>query len=185
MKEYIDSDSCCTYCNLDLPVAKFKLEGYGGWKIKDMRTWLPSDTRDKPIDMVYVEMGSNDLCQCDDIRLLAKHLAEFADYLCESHGIKSVYLGQCFRRFQSKDNKKYGLDKTHLKQYNALVVIFNREISIRCKSMESGKVHYWSGGFWGPGSCRLFHNDGIHLNKLGMKRYSVRHAILHASNHVV
>ena len=52
MKEYIDSDSCRTYCNLDLPVAKFKLEGYGEWKIKDMRTWLPSDTRDKPIDMV-------------------------------------------------------------------------------------------------------------------------------------
>ena len=31
MKEYIDSDSCHTYCNLDLRVAKFKvkLEGYG------------------------------------------------------------------------------------------------------------------------------------------------------------
>ena len=191
MKEYIDSDSCRTYCNLDLTVAKFKvkLEGYGGWMIKDMRTWLPSVSRDKPVDMVYVEMGSNDLCQSDDPRLLAKHLVAFADYLCESHGIKSVYLGQCLRRFQSKDNKKYVLDKTHLKQYNALVVIFNREISIRCKLMESGKVHYWRhrGSFWGPGSCRLFHNDGIHLNKLGMERYihSVMHAILHARNHVL
>ena len=108
-----------TYCNLDLPVAKFKvkLEGYGGWTIKDMRTWLPSVSRDKPVDMVYVEMGSNDLCQSDDPRLVAKHLVAFADYLCESQGIKSVYLGQCHRRFQSKDNTKY-----------ALVVIFNREL---------------------------------------------------------
>ena len=136
-------------------------------------------------------MGSNALCQCDDPRLVAKHLAAFADYLCESQGIKSVYLGQCLRRFQSKDNTKYGLDKTHLKQYNALVVtsIFNRKLSLRCKSMESGNVHSWRhrGGFWGPGSCRLFHNDGIHLNKLGMKRYihSGRYAILHASNHVL
>ena len=53
MKEYIDSDSCGTYCNPDLPVAKFKvkLEGYGGWKIKYMRTWLPFLSRDKPVDM--------------------------------------------------------------------------------------------------------------------------------------
>ena len=157
-----------------------------------MCTWLPYVSGDKPVDMVYVEMGSNDLCQCDDPRLVAKHLVAFEDYFCESQGIQSVYLGQFFHRFQSKDNAKYGLDKTHMKQYNALVVIFNRELSLHCNSMESGKVHYWRhrgvfGFFWGPGSCWLFHNSGIHLNKLGMKRFihRVRHAILHASNHVV
>ena len=190
MKEYIDKDSYRTYCNLNLPVAKFKVrfEGYGGWRIPDIRTWLPPMLGDKPLDVIYVEMGSNDLCHCDDAGVVAKHLVSFADYLCESHGVKSVYLGQCLRRYPSKANAKNGLSGLHLQRYNVSVNVFNKELSLRCSSIESGKVHYWRhrGGFWGPGCHRLFHSDGIHLNRLGMKRYinSVRHAILHANNHI-
>ena len=53
-------------------------------------------------DVVYVEIGSNDLCQSDDPRWRAKHLVAFADYLCESQGIKPLCLGQCLRKFPSR-----------------------------------------------------------------------------------
>ena len=59
-------------------------------------------------------MGSNDLCHCDDAGVVAKHLVSFADYLCESHGVKSVCLGQCLHRYPSKANAKNGLSGLHL-----------------------------------------------------------------------
>ena len=69
--------------------------------------------------------------------------------------------------------QKNGLSGLHLQRYNASVNVFNKELFLPCSSIESGKVHYWRhrGGFWGPGCHRLFHSDGIHLNRLGMKRY--------------
>ena len=47
------------------------------------------------------------LCKTDisdgvDPKVLAKHLAAFADHLCVPQEVKAVYLGQCLGRFKNK-----------------------------------------------------------------------------------
>ena len=192
MKNYISNDTNRLYSNLNLPVAKFRvrLEGFGGWKMQNLRSWLPTSFGEEKIDLIYIEMGGNDLSDGVDPKVLAKHLTAFADYLCVSQGVKAVYLGQCLGRFKNKGNTQRGLSHEHLHRFNRNVITINKELERRCKSLESCNVRYWRhrGGFWGPACRRLFNKDGIHIGEdIGMKRYieSIRHAVLHASNHKI
>ena len=96
MKNFISNDTNRLYSNLNLPVAKFG--GFGGWKMHNLRSWLPTSFGEEKIDLIYIEMGSNDLSDGVDPKMLAKHLSAFADYLCVSQGVKAIYLGQCLGR---------------------------------------------------------------------------------------
>ena len=156
----------------------------------NLRSWLPTSFGEEKIGLIYIEMGSNDLSDGVDPKVLAKHLAAFADYLCLSQGVKAVYLGQCLGRFKYKGNTQRGLSHEHLHRFNRNVIKFNKELELRYKSLESCNVRYWQhrGGFWGPACRRLFNKDGIHIGEdIGMKRYieSIRHAVLHANNHTI
>ena len=143
MKNYISNDTNHLYCNLNLPVAKFceRLEGLGGWKMHNLFSWLPTSFGEEKIDLIYIEMGSNDLSDGVDPKMLAKHLTAFADYLCVSQGVKAVYLSQCLGRFNNKGNTQQGLSHERLHRFNRNVII--KELERRCKSLDSGNVRYW------------------------------------------
>ena len=73
MKNYISNDTNRLYSNLNLPVAKFRvrLEGFGGWKMQNLRSWLPTSFGEEKIDLIYIEIGSNDLSDGVDPKMLA------------------------------------------------------------------------------------------------------------------
>ena len=87
-------------------------------------------------------MGSNDLSDGVDPKMLAKNLTVFADYLCVSPGSKSS-LSQCLGRFKNKGNIQRGLSHEHLHRFIRNVITFNKELERRCKSLESCNVCYW------------------------------------------
>ena len=54
MKNYISNDTNHRHSNLNLPVAKFRvrLEGYGGWKMHNLHSWLPTSFGEEKIDLI-------------------------------------------------------------------------------------------------------------------------------------
>ena len=122
--------------------------------------------------VLYIELGSNDLSTAVDPCFLAKQLVALADYFVLGHGIGTVYLGQCLRRFSSRLNNKHGLTPSKLLRYNKAVHSFNKQLELSTCPPLSGHVHYWRhrGGIWGLHSQNLFHADGVHLNNTLARR---------------
>ena len=80
MSTYLSQDKDRQWSNLNLPVAQFKvhIKGQGGLTMRQLRSWSPAElgfSKVKP-DLVYLEIGSNDLCDITVIpEVLAKHVS--------------------------------------------------------------------------------------------------------------
>ena len=156
------------------------MHGIGGMKmraekqVKSLTSQLTAEViTDAMPDIVFVEIGSNDLCspgKCP--RLLARNVVSFARYLREMYLVKLVILGSVLPR------RDLGIP---FPRYNDNVHAFNNEVTALVK--ETAGVSQWKHrGFTRTLKKEFFDPDGIHLafEGNGALACSIKRAIISA-----
>ena len=132
-------------------------------------------------DIVYVEIGSNDLTDPFIIvHRLAERIISFAKYLLLGIDIQPVIIGQVLWRKPAASDTNY----------NNRVVELNKILHRLCRESQDSLIFWHHRGFWSP-NMEFLSRDGVHVkcsrqDYRYMKKYlqSIRSAVLHASNHL-
>ena len=141
---------------------------------------------DKMPDIVYLELGSNDI---SDKKLGAETIASELEGIAQSlisSGIKYVCIGQTIRRKKPQDRwwkEKYPLPDF----YNKKVVLMNDILKHLLDDVCTPRAQYWRHvGFWKPTVDVINHADGVHPDGHGLYVLyrSVRGAIIHALGNI-
>ena len=124
-------------------------------------------------EIVYLELGSNDLCYTDVTPWMAyRHMAALVTYLTNL-GVKKIFIGQVLCR------KGVGIPLS-TPDYNRKVREFNTLLLNAYGHQPWAVAQYWKHrGLWNS-RFDILCRDGIHLNKRGSARLyrSVRGAVL-------
>ena len=179
---YLKSSNLAPNLNISQGV-DINLLGLRGAHLSDLFDCIPVVLDLNP-DMVFIEIGTNDLCGS---RVLPLDFVNFAfDFMSALYreGIKYIFFGQILPRvspvpslLHSSSGQKwfYHLD------FNMLRHKFIRtNAQLQARLMGRCPFTYWRHrGLWNSTSHHLS-GDGIHLNKDGMARYvrSLRGAVL-------
>lgn len=144
-----------------------KYLGVGGACIKGIKgffPWLVDMLREQPFDMIYLELGSNDLDSREDPTRLAEELAVRVDYVILEFGIP-VVIAHAIPR----DERKFPGSKARTDRFNEFLNVL---------AVTRPKVHIWHPRALAQYS-RLLSRDGVHLNEKGAIKYhhNVRAAI--------
>lgn len=126
----------------------------------------------KTPDIVYIQVGGNDLASHLDAEHVATAVFSFANFLHHGLNIQFVIIGQLLRRRP---------DKVPI-NYNDKVFFTNMMLDKLCVDNDSQHIIFWKHrGFWSELNY-LDEVDGVHLNMEGLRKYfrSVRSAVLHA-----
>jgi len=119
--------------------------------------------------IVYVELGSNDLCGCQSAEAVCQNLLDLVRLLL-SRGAPKVVVGEILYRGKMREG---GLT---LETYNTKVSFANQKLREQALSIDN--VRIWTHDR--VRSANLLSHDGVHLNSRGMRHYwrSVKGAVL-------
>ena len=153
-------------------LTSFTLVGQGGAVVSHFEDFCGSWYGDATLDILIVDIGSNDLCDMDvDGRLLARRLVDSARSLVERSLVVSVSFALVLDRTRTRSRS--------LSSFSSEVEAFNSELKVLCSSFP------WCFFFRHQGlvstDIRLWSSDGIHPNTdYGMEKYrrSIRSQIL-------
>ncbi|XP_061171682.1 uncharacterized protein LOC133181159 [Saccostrea echinata] len=131
-------------------------------------------------DVVFLQIGENDISTSTNSRNLAMDIISVAQYLRDGVGVKLIIIGQLIRRMQFAS----------CRDFNATVV----EINLHVQQMNDPLcgIHYWGHrGFWNGENFPFWNDlqylgpDGVHLlcaptEDQPMRKYlrSVRNAVI-------
>ena len=141
--------------------------GIGGRTIAKMKRYdLAAVSQFRP-DIVYLEIGTNDLTQRNASAVtIGSAIEDFVRLLYEEYGVRFVYVGQTINR-DVRGN------------FNNNVAILARYLKVVLEPLPYAQ--YWTHrGFWQPRRSTLSY-DGVHLNREGQHKLykSIRGAVLH------
>ncbi|XP_061191474.1 uncharacterized protein LOC133199635 [Saccostrea echinata] len=129
-----------------------------------------------PPDIIFLQVGENDISDLTCCEKLAGDLISVAAYLRDGVGVKMVIIGQLIRR----------LPFAACKSFNDKVVKTNTQLEIRTQSLPG--IHFWRHrGFWHDLS--YLGQDGVHLcctpsHDQPMRKFlrSIRNAVIQSPN---
>ncbi|XP_061187523.1 uncharacterized protein LOC133195650 [Saccostrea echinata] len=146
--------------------------GKGGLKLSKCDSRSEFLCFDTVPDVVFLQIGENDISTSTNSRKLAMDIISVAQYLRDGVGVKLIIIGQLIRRMQFAS----------CRDFNATVV----EINLHVKQMSDPLcgIHYWGHrGFWND--LQYLGPDGVHLlctptEDQPMRKYrrSVRNAVI-------
>ena len=132
---------------------------------------------------VIIQIGSNDLCEPTlDPASLANDIIGFSEYLCDTYGVFTVYIGHVLGRKHGWCTDRYVHD---LDTFNQKVELLNNILRDRLRGHP--KIIFWKHKGLSD-ACKLkgrLSEDGTHLNDEGFWCHykSVRGSALHAKRH--
>ena len=147
--------------------------GFGGLSLKRRKQLHSVDLKLYGVDLVIVELGSNDLCDQDcDSAKLARDLFSYATFLHEGLGVKAVAISQILYRV-----------KVPFKSYHEKVVEINSALHSLAKNSSLPIVFWRHRGMW---KCEesVIGRDGVHLScEVGYPKYlrSMRDCVVRVS----
>ena len=129
-------------------------------------------------DIVFLQLGENDIAVHIDSRKLAVDILAIAQYLHDGIGVKLVIIGQLIRRMQFAS----------CRNFNIKVLETNKHLEELSEPLHG--IHFWKHrGFWKD--LTYLGPDGVHLlctpsEDQPMRKYrrSVRNALILLSKHI-
>ena len=148
---------------LDCEEASVAIYGLGGAKIVGKRAFFPLVNQymcdQKPYDMLFLDLGSNDLNKGVNLQELAQEYFVEIDRLVRSHPMKRVVVCTPIPKTSGKFPHSWDITQR-----------FNLELK-RQVAKGPENVRLWSHkGLFKKGGDTL-HADGVHLSRKGMERY--------------
>ena len=148
-----------------------EFHGVPGGNVTRLSAWARQQ-RPRRYDVVYIHLGSNDLCSSDNPSYLVEAILDLARYLLDCWSVRQVVVAEVLPRWS---NTRYRMPFT-LAQYNSTVTRVNDMLHERCRQLDGVTS-------WRYGRCRnstLYSDDGVHLNARGERRMAtnVRGALL-------
>ena len=145
--------------------------GVPGGNVRRLSAWVRQQVACH-YDIVYIHLGSNDLCSSDNVSGLVEALLDLARYLLHCWGVRQVVISELLLRWS---NDRYRMPFT-LSHYNIAVVRVNDILEDRCRQLDG--VTFWL--HRRLRSSSWFSDDGVHFNRSGEQRFmrSVRGALL-------
>ena len=151
-------------------IAEVKIMARGGMKTSDLR---PQSIAATHPDLVYLEIGSNDLCGTStDGPRVGKAIYNLAMGLVQA-GVKKVVVGEIIYRVGQ------GIP-ARVSEYNYRVINLNRYLQTVLDQDNCEKLALWRHkGLW-QATVPIYCEDGVHLNERGNRRLyrSIRGAIM-------
>lgn len=176
LSQYVQSDVDCS--NLGLDPTKFNVHIYGIGGLSLMHSQLHSfDQMMKDSDILFVDVGSNDLCRLDvDVHTFVSTYVSYLSSMKENLNIKTVLVCQLFHRKVQPYNG-----------YNEKVDLINTLLAEKLQLGGASKLFFWKHqcGLWHYSQSNIFSPDGIHLSwNIGYPKYvkSVRDGVLRMKN---
>ncbi len=160
--------------NMALDPAQYHLSylSKGGMKLSHLLAQV-EDIRHRRPDVIFLEIGTNDLASGTDPQTLALEVRRFSVYLLNQLHVRAVCVSQITFR-------KAGTPKTP-DNFNSQVTKYNSALFNLAKEVKG--LWFWRHrSLWSRWEDCL--SDGVHFNDLGNRRYynSVRGAIVAATN---
>lgn len=180
-----DYARCESWENLRLDTNEFDVRffGLGGSNVRTVQQNLGDISEYQP-EIVFVQIGSNDLCKIDcEPEKLALDIISLANLLCEGYDVNRVIVGQILKRQEPSSfhaRRFWHHMQISLETYNERVIQTNRLLESYIEKYP--KMVYWRHrGFWHQ-EKRMICADGVHLNSDGLHKYaySIRKAVLNA-----
>lgn len=157
-----------------------RLIGRGGKKLLDVYKCDISIIAAERPDIVYIELGSNDLCDpSTPTSDLVQEMLNLCMTIHNDYDVHTVILGQVLFR------SAFGADPG----YNSRVVEYNVLLQARCKDSRlpwHNFVVFWKHkGLWNP-SLPTLAADGVHLTEAGMAKhyFSISRALVFTDNRI-
>ncbi|XP_056020884.1 uncharacterized protein LOC125676148 [Ostrea edulis] len=160
--------------NLDLDPCAFNITFRGKGGLKSRRCDSRSELLcfDIVPDIVFLQIGENDIAATTNSKKLAEDIISIAQYLCDGVGVRLVIIGQLIRRMQFAS----------CRYFNITVIETNQHLKQLSDPLCS--IHYWSHrGFWND--LHYLGPDGVHLlctpdEDQPMRKYrrSIRNAVI-------
>ena len=144
----------------------------GGWKITDLWNQIDKVT-DKSPEVIFVQMGGNDLTSDRDALKVADDLLNMSRHLQMATGARHVFIGKLFYREAGPH-----LHKAQVNKYNLKVRQVNHYL--RVMTTEIREVTFWRHSGIELLNTQLTGPDGTHLTDRGMHKFyrSIRGAML-------
>nr|XP_034307428.1 uncharacterized protein LOC117680629 isoform X4 [Crassostrea gigas] len=158
--------------NLDPEVFKVSFRGKGGLRLNKRVFRSEILHFDSIPDVVFLQIGENDICENTNSEKLARDIISVGQYLRDGVGVKVVIIGQLIRRMQFAS----------CQNFNVFVVQTNEHLKRFAEPL--GGIYFWGHrGFW-----KDFHYlgpDGVHLlctpaedQPMRKFRRSIRNAVI-------
>ena len=169
LRDFIAKNPTDYYLNLGLnDRVSVHWHGVGGRTVKKLTTFDLNIVRQVQPDIVFLQIGTNDLTVKGMTPLtVGSAIEDLVRLLHDSYGVQLVYVGQTIKRRPIGDFN----NKVHLLAQYLKTVLEPIPYAI-----------YWSHrGFWRNASCYLSY-DGVHLNGEGQHKFyrSIRGAVINS-----
>ncbi len=164
-------DRGCPNMTLDPSLYSIAYLSEGGMRMSGLVNQVAAIRRNRP-QVVFMEIGTNDLASGVSPDSLAQEVKRFAVYLLQHENVKRVIVSQVTFRAE-------GSPRTP-KDFNRTVTAYNATIHKLLKNVDG--VKFWRHrNMWAHWQQLL--SDGVHFNDTGNRRYynSVRGAIIAAT----
>ncbi|KAK3106364.1 hypothetical protein FSP39_018560 [Pinctada imbricata] len=178
LHEYCDKNNILNL-RLDRDFCAVNFRGKGGLRLRHIGQTSGGSRHelfhfDVVPDVVFLQVGGNDISAHTNCTQLARDIVSLAKYLVLGVGVRLVYIGQLIRR----------LPFTVCTGYNEMVVQTN--INLEAMTKHVAGVEFWHHrGFWA--SLAYLGPDGVHLDctpshSQPMRKYlrSIRNAVIQA-----
>ena len=144
-----------------------QFSGKSGATIESLKRTQLSDVRDFELEIVILDIGTNDLSTCSPGQL-ASAIAALVETLLTDYQVQFVVVVQILPRFKSMYPSSRPID---IPKFNADVDSCNK-LLVEKLSNQSKCKFWWHKGFWGHNQRVMFGPDGVHFSSpKGQSKY--------------
>jgi len=145
-----------------------------GHKFNSLMQSLNSHMVQHPSDVLIIQLGTNDIDSGDSPGFVATALYNLANHLQSTYRFRYVFISTIINR-----------DKHLFPSFEQRAKDTNKAISSLVTHLGNPRIRVWHHRNMDNPQTRVLDRYGVHLNKVGMKKYwrSVRGAISYAAHH--